>query len=380
MPFVFDGNVYSGCLSRIKRRYVVKFTDGSTYSSVFEEKVKDEVRRKTSPVYGNGIFVNSAGWKYQLFHDKNRHTKDVRNSIAGTDEKAWKIALKYGRKVSDGLGLTRKSEIPTWPHMLKEDWKRNYVAGFLDGDGCVKVDKTSINVSTKQSQRIGEPAVVTRFKEWFPRFYTYIQMPKKPSHRPQHILKWSGEPSYFLLKCSEEHGIVKRAQSATVRPILDNYWLTGKYDWGPDGYQSISNLLSSSKMNESYAEVEIDSTRLTDAYLAGLYDAEGCLYSTTRCNTQSSLAQEVCPRVLEEIQKIAGGNIWKSRPGVLHMSGDVLVAFLQRIRPFSVQKLPQIDLALESLCLRCSPGKRLRDEVRERRQEITRELKRLKRI
>ncbi len=376
MPFVFDGFVYAGCLVPIKTCYKVKFTDGTSYSSICEEKVKDEITRRNIPVRGNGIFAKSAGWGYRLINDKRQYTKSIQNSIAGTEEKAKEITMEYGRKVSDELRLTRKAEIPPCPDHLKEDWKREYVAGFFDGDGSVEVG-SSIKLSIKQSQRIGEPAVIRRFKDWFPRFKNYVQMSKKASHRPCHKLEWNGEPSYSLLMCSEDYGIIKRAQSAVVRPLLDNYFLSGKYDWGL-GTGVLSEHLSTLK--ENYAGVEINSTRLTDAYISGLFDAEGCISGDSSDYIQCSISQESCPRLLIEIQKRVGGNIPPSNPGKLRIFGDTLVQFLRRIRPYSIQKLSQIDLALECLKLRCAPGKRLRDEVRERKQEIARELKRLKRI
>ncbi len=243
MPFLFDGFVYAGCLSRIKTRYEVKFIDGSRYSSIFEEKVQEEIRRRNSPVRGNGIFAKSKGWNYQLSLDLSRYSKSVLDSSAGTNEKSKESAIEYGRIVSDDLGLTRKAEIPTWPDQFTEVWKREYVAGFLDGDGNVDVDRRYIHVSVPQSQRTGEPAVITRHKGWFPRFCYSVHIPKRLSWRPRHRLTWNGDAGYFVLKCSEDHGIIKKDQSGAVRPILDSYFLTGKCQWGTGGPKLVSEQL-----------------------------------------------------------------------------------------------------------------------------------------
>lgn len=93
--------------------------------------------------------------------------------------------------------------------------------------------------------------------------------------------------------------------------------------------------------------------------MAGLFDGEGCV-SVIKRSSKGYVYHQVDVRicmtslaVLEAVQRTYGGNITAMKKQAAHhkqnwhwyCQGDVAFAVLMRIRPFSIEKRPQIELA-----------------------------------
>jgi len=107
--------------------------------------------------------------------------------------------------------------------------------------------------------------------------------------------------------------------------------------------------------------------RLSNQYLAGLFDGEGSigLYKSSRPRKRPnrsptlrfSLSVIICNAhlgIIKELKRIFGGDIQKSKGSSLERpvwtwrrQGKYAIPFLQAIQSHSIIKKPQIDLALE---------------------------------
>ena len=96
----------------------------------------------------------------------------------------------------------------------------------------------------------------------------------------------------------------------------------------------------------------------SDAYLAGFFDGEGCIAmrANNRCQTYRMTVDitSSCRAVLEQFQIRFGGSVHPVRRFVnkplfqwqLNGRAAILV-FLRAIRPFAIEKLPQVEAALQ---------------------------------
>ncbi len=98
---------------------------------------------------------------------------------------------------------------------------------------------------------------------------------------------------------------------------------------------------------------------ITDSYIAGFFDGEGCVYMQAyykkgkyekqpRCTMQISITQKN-RTVLDTIQEIYGGTISdKGHCMVLRFTGkNTMYKFLSAIYPFVIEKKKDVELALE---------------------------------
>lgn len=125
------------------------------------------------------------------------------------------------------------------------------------------------------------------------------------------------------------------------------------------------------------------------AYIAGLFDGEGCVHieKSPRLPFSPRYIVKVqigmkSNRTLTKVKKLTRlGKIYKGKDKeTWTLSGESAVEFLNIIRPFAVTKLEQIDLALEFSKLPKGPrGKRTSEEVLAERDNYYHKLKQLKR-
>lgn len=133
---------------------------------------------------------------------------------------------------------------------------------------------------------------------------------------------------------------------------------------------------------------------MTDEWLAGFFDGEGCISGRTyfcptkyvkhpRVHIQISITQKD-RTILEAIQKKYGGRIYDKQRGCSHirwLGKDEMKSFLQKISPYVLCKKEQVILALkfiETIREENLGCKRLSEEIHAERQEIYDNLKLLK--
>lgn len=218
---------------------------------------------------------------------------------------------------------------PKGPEEYKE-----YIAGFFDGDGSLGMNG-SVAVSFCQCQNSGIPGVLEYISKYYGGYYSSYK-PKDPAKRIVWQLYIRRDFCSDILCDLNEYSIIKRPQ---VVQALD-YLVTRQ------NYEEYAAEVK--RLKTVYESVEIDAERITLPYLAGFFDAEGCVSVHKGSNHQLWVAftQHGCLPMLRVIRDLLGFGTG-SDSGQLQFSGAYAVRFLEMIRPWSIVKRDQIDVALE---------------------------------
>jgi hypothetical protein len=223
-----------------------------------------------------------------------------------------------------------------------------YLAGFLDGDGSVSmkrptktVPNTFPTVSFSQSCDSQPPPELVRIQERWGGRLQKKESPKKATHRQAWKLSISKKRDVLrILLVLQSNCIVKLAQVKDSIAFLEH------------GTQADAELYASRihELKKQYHEVGIDPVRLTDAYIAGLFAADGSVGVYKRHQVKVSITQSGCPRLLQQIRaNICAGSVSKQGRLTFQCRPECR-AFLDRISPFlSGQKAPQVELVRDLL-------------------------------
>lgn len=262
--------------------------------------------------------------------------------------------------------------------MAEED---QYIAGFLDGDGCVTMESPTTDrrrpaprVSATQSYNRGEPPELLFLRN---RFHGSIRTVKKATNtrRNSWTFRVCESDREKLLSVVADHGIVKRRQAELA---LD-YLVQGKEDPAYFSYE-----IAREKADVHSTEIDVD--RLTMSYLAGLFAAEGSVGLSRNGHGSyglvSSISQLSCPRLLHAIkEKLGYGYVCG---GKINFAPTATVKFLECVQPFikKSQKRRQIKVAKQFVRymdeIGRHPGRHKRSE--EERKRIERFAKKLAKL
>ena len=367
MVFIYKKVSYQGSVIYRGGRYRITFKDGSIIRLKSAEEFetlkierKEEIllQCRRSPSYYCTVYENPS----------RRHCRELSTSKFSN---AKILGYEWVMEKCKELGRYRELGIPDWPEILQDTDVREFAAGFCDGDGNLHLGRTGTKISVFQSQTDGIPAILEWFRNVFPNS-TYSTLPGKGNVRRKHTLKWSGTAGYFFIKCVAQNGIVKRAQAKILLDFLDHFLTTGFYY---DQRQEMREDIQRLNKTESYQEIEIHPGSITNAYIAGLFDAEGSVGSYGMGLCRISISQWSCTRLLEMIRELVGGSIHQ---GMIRFGSDGCVKLLKTILPFSVQKRSQALIGLRLMETRCPVGYKVPDDVKLQRKELRSELKRLK--
>ena len=106
------------------------------------------------------------------------------------------------------------------------------------------------------------------------------------------------------------------------------------------------------KAKDEYHLVPIDCNRITDAWMAGFFEAEGCVghNSDEGKRLYMSFTQHDCEAILDEInEKIGQVGHHYDESGQLIIGGRAMIPVINRIEKFLIGKREQILLAKEHL-------------------------------
>ena len=167
-----------------------------------------------------------------------------------------------------------------------------WIAGFLDGDGCVHLFKGRTNAMVTVSQaHTGEepPATLQRIYRHYGG--SFCKRPRKNGTRQQWILQISQSThNHTLLREIADHGIIKAPQAA----LLLNFFEEGMVNRG-HAYRQLGLL------KKRYHEIVVDASRLTASYIGGLFDAEGSVEIRIKGALSLEIAQKSSPPPLRAI-------------------------------------------------------------------------------
>lgn len=217
-----------------------------------------------------------------------------------------------------------------------EPTRRQYLAGFFDGDGCIKLKVTNkgtphVAITISQSHSGGEPPELQDFKQVFGGGI-HSSRARKETHRTAWELEiGSRTGALALLEIVATCGVLKAPQAIIALSALKAVTVFH------EAWRHVARL------KDTYANLDIDEKKLAVAYLGGLFASEGSVAFAVK-RTHITITQSGCRRLLEAIKSIHGGGIHKKN---WHVGGEHGREFLRAIRPFLVgQKVDQADLAL----------------------------------
>lgn len=256
-----------------------------------------------------------------------------------------------------------------------------YFAGFLDGDGSVVIPKPrprdprpSPVVSAYQSCTEREPPELKELQKWF-KGRLYLSRKASESHRAQWMWKaCSPDVIRPVLRLMSTYGIVKREVADIALAYLDA---------GRSSADIWKEKLS--KATQGYLSATVEESKITPAYTAGLFVAEGCIRINRGHGTAHyaslSIAQLGCPQVLHALStKFGVGSVHR---GEWFVAGSTSVAkLLSDIKPHiqKCQKRRQVRLVEKFLSTLHNPSRSKIDQsTLERREKWREKLRKMKR-
>lgn len=259
------------------------------------------------------------------------------------------------------------------------DPRAEYIAGFFDGDGTITLKPPGKGRGThpapyaalSQAHNAGEPPELVHVQALYGG--TMLKSRDATSaRRSTWMLTFSVEGTERLLEdVIARHGIAKRLEAESAIAYLRS----GRVD-----AQTTHDFLVAAKKDRQ--DIHIDPARITPAYLAGLFTADGTV-TLNRGLPFVNIAAKRCIKLLRAIRDKLGYGTVYADAGWIGFHSAVAVQFLEHIRPHlpNCQKLPQVRLTLEyANSMTFGSTKRKTPEQIARKEETLKELKRMKRM
>jgi len=228
----------------------------------------------------------------------------------------------------------------------------SYISGFIDGDGCIFIRKISDGYQSgiQIAQSRTNILQVIRFH-----FGGSITSSENRNNKTENIMddeneyihKHNVRNQYNLLIRSNEYQvlleylknsvIIKEKQYNCLCEFNKYANLPNKLEEKKELYLNCSNLNKSCELDEIYLK------RINIEYIAGLFDAEGCLFIESNLKKiKISVAQKNHPVILHEIVKFLGfGNVSKSNIDYYIYKKTDCLKFIQLVKKHLIVKYNQ---------------------------------------
>ena len=210
-----------------------------------------------------------------------------------------------------------------------------YLAGFVDGDGCIGIGKNRVvNFSISQC----DPSLLKNIS------WTYgasIRMrPKDGKKRAIFIVELAGHFVKNIINDIKDLLVLKSTHANAILEILDAMDHIDE----PRILRTLEILQVPWKDTTKYYD------RVSWDYTAGLFDAEGCILMSKKNMLTCSITQASDLGVLTKIAEFTGfGHIEKSGVRLIEFSKERIKNFLTQVLPLLHTKKSQAILALEML-------------------------------
>lgn len=286
-------------------------------------------------LYGGTVTLKNDRYKYFLNEGRARGLKfkAVGRTFANSDE-GYTAALDFQRNKSDEVGLTRK-----FTFSLLTPEKEAYLAGFFDGDGCIQVLDGGLVMHVAQSSSDDkEPPVLIEFQRYFGGVVC-LAAKRTNVQRAQFSWRVNGELGMRLVRIVAARGVVKRPQAELVIKAIQQR-----------GHPNLKIRLNDpksvqkqiKKMKHEYGQVPIIQSRINTAWLAGFFDADGCVMWDHTPEVQWT--KKKCKQLIKSIRKtVNSGSITKDKRSVL-LCGEDATTWMIKMRPHLFVKGEQIDM------------------------------------
>ncbi len=306
---------------------------------------------------------------------------DGRNVVM--DRKRFDIydeAWEFLKNRSDFHGFTKTREISYLDlnEIIPEDVKQ-YCAGVIDGDGSIGYTKNSASVQISQSYDSGFPPVLLFIKRYYGG--SILGYDSKNSKWRKKWLLYNS--SREILEMIEKYCILKSNQASLVLNLIDtNDTIEQK---------RLKDEIIETHKTENYQKRELDFSTMCPAYIAGLFDAEGCvaLYKETKPDDEywsayrvhSSIAQRNSTKLLHGINEYINKLGTVTADHLYFQSQPAVLSFLSIIYDYLIGKKEQADVMNDYLYMMKNRENVLLDEEEKRFRIATRyKLQELKRL
>ena len=298
--------------------------------------------------YPGTIGEVATGVKVRLSYKSSKIVSKTFNfSKFSSKDDALLAAEVFLQENSDELELTVTQRVKNITVEQKQ-----FFAGAFDGDGCILFsNKLQAQVAQSSSDE-NPPALLTEFRDCFggnvtgP--YTRNRVGKYGSHKPEYRFCVTGKQCKPLLEVIAQYGIIKAPQAIMGLECLSRGL---NRSINPILLLSVKDKTYYKKMftkaKTEYDSVPIDKSKITDAWMAGFFEAEGTIgYHGTEVEYAHclylSFTQHGCLRLLDEINEQIG-NVGAINHGQLTIrrQQDVL-SVVSRIEKFLLGKKEQI--------------------------------------
>ena len=221
----------------------------------------------------------------------------------------------------------------------------SYLAGFIDGDGSIYVDqqKRGYSLQIKISQCNLDILKIIH-KAYGGKLYEAKVMRPGKNGRLEHALRICGKDTIPILNDIENTVIMKNEQVQLAKQFIQ---YIGKPNTGEYKKQICEKLKSEyvQRTNQKY-------DRLNLAYIAGLFDAEGCVFCSWRPPTifgyYIKITQKSDLHILNLINQFFNENarIDRSNAGLTFTGKERIEKILTDILPFLIVKKLQAELMI----------------------------------
>lgn len=223
----------------------------------------------------------------QVKEDKKFHVKNYPNR-----EAAFQAVTEYQKKRSAELNLDHKiPAIDLSPEM------KQMIAGFLDGDGCINLryhKSYDVRVNFGQAEDKQIPEILQIIKNIYGGSITKRKTLKR-NDRQMYILEIQQENIYVMLTHLAQYCVLKAKQAEIALQCCRDLLADDKSKC--DGYIEVVK-----RLKDEYQATEFDTNRITQQWLAGFFDAEGCI-GVWGQSLKISFSQTSCVILLHEIDE-----------------------------------------------------------------------------
>lgn len=219
------------------------------------------------------------------------------------------------------------------PHM---QLSIDYIAGLIDGDGTIAAHKEDIRMEITQC----DPRPLLMLQRQFGGHIRLVEA-KTESRRRQFHYSMRAHQCKPLLTALKDRLYLKRKRATVALESLDMKSTNVCIEDIRAKLSELRNLQS--KLDDVDVAAAVSSMSIE--YIAGLFDAEGCLSSGEKgkyIRSQLSITQRSSEDILDAVQCVVGyGTLTKDR-FMLYATKDILM-FIEEIGPHIVVKRSQLD-------------------------------------
>jgi hypothetical protein len=180
----------------------------------------------------------------------------------------------------------------------------SYLAGFIDGDGSICIGKCKGGFQLKLEITQCNRMMLTMLNKQFTDIGKLYcdNRDEKYTKESAIQLRFCGKNASKLLDIARTYAIVKAPQALLAIEYLTNINKPGMYDIREDFYNRMKS------MNKDKNSYEKDYSKINDAYIAGLLDAEGNIYynKTDKVRYYVKITQKCDPTLINHIRTYLG--------------------------------------------------------------------------